>query len=213
MSTQIDLSIMKGIKLRHFFTSQPPLTQGISSCFFWSRNKTSASKIRHSTHRALFKTTNNPGMNVVFSRIQLKYKKLLEPRGKKPMTKPTPNWRYSVHQKDLPASQGMLNLVRVELKSEMRAGFKEMDARFSQIDARFSQVDARFNTLESEIKKVQSSVYKIEADVARIGILMEEQNSRNQIVLEGLTGLFQRQDRLEKRVDDVETLVRSIAGR
>ena len=112
--------------------------------------------------------------------------------------------------KDLPATQGMLQLVRTELKadirslsSEMKAGFSQIDSRFSQIDSRFSQVDSKFNLMDSKFERVI-------ADVARIGVLVEEQNANNRIVLEGLTGLWQRQERVEVRVDDVEKFVRSI---
>jgi hypothetical protein len=65
-------------------------------------------------------------------------------------------------------------------------------------------MDAKFET-------VLAAVHHVAAEVARVGVLVEEQNSRNQIVLEGLTGLAQRQDRVELRVTDVENLVRSIS--
>lgn len=42
-------------------------------------------------------------------------------------------------------------------------------------------------------------------------MLVEEQDSKNRIALEGHTGLAQRQDRLEVRVNNVEKLVKSIA--
>ncbi len=91
----------------------------------------------------------------------------------------------------------MLHLVRSELKSEMKSGFKKVDAQFKEVDARFDKMESKFEQVLSE--------------VARVGILVEEQNSKNRVVLEGLTGLFQRQERLEGRVDQVEDLVQSIA--
>jgi hypothetical protein len=123
---------------------------------------------------------------------------------KKSVTKPASEFRFPPQDKDLPATQGMLQLVRNELKSEMKAGFGQVDARFNQIDARFAQFESKFAQVDSRFEQILS-------EISRIGILVEEQNSRNRIVLEGLAGLWQRQDRIESRVDDVEKTVRSIA--
>ncbi len=43
---------------------------------------------------------------------------------------------------------------------------------------------------------MDSNFELLRSDVARIGILTEQQDSRNRIVLEGLTGLIQRQDHI-----------------
>ena len=133
--------------------------------------------------------------------------------------------------RDIPATQGMLQLVRTELKadirslsSEMKAGFSQIDSRFSQIDSRFSQIDSKFSQIDSNFSQLDSKFSQIDsrfnqvdskferviADVARIGVLVEEQNANNRIVLEGLTGLWQSQERVEVRIDDVEKFVRSI---
>ncbi|MGK5090116.1 hypothetical protein WDW86_21410 [Bdellovibrionota bacterium FG-2] len=124
-------------------------------------------------------------------------------------TDATPSFLSSA--KDLPATQGMLQLVRAELKadirslsSEMKAGFNQIDSKFSQVDSKFSQVDSRFNQVDSKLERVLS-------DVARIGVIVEEQNANNRVVLEGLTGFWQRQERVETRVDEWEKLLRSIA--
>ncbi|MGZ3688456.1 MAG: hypothetical protein ACXVBW_09160, partial [Bdellovibrionota bacterium] len=69
--------------------------------------------------------------------------------------------QYNAHTGDLPANQGMLQLVRTELKAEMKAGFSQVDARFNQVDAKFGQV--------------QSQLDKVLSDVARVGVLVEEQ--------------------------------------
>lgn len=98
----------------------------------------------------------------------------------------------SPRSKDLPATQGMLHLVRTELKEEMKAGFHKMDAKFEKVFSEFARVSA---------------------DVARIGLLVEEQNSRNQVVLEGLTGLYHRQDRVELRADEAYSLIQGVSAR
>ncbi len=115
---------------------------------------------------------------------------------KKTASKPEAQAQFPLQDKDLPATQGMLQLVRRELKAEMKAGFRQVDARFAQIDSRFAQMDSKLELISS--------------DIARIGVLVEEQNSKNRILLEALTGLWQRQDRVETRVDEVEKTVRPI---
>jgi chromosome segregation ATPase len=136
-----------------------------------------------------------------------------------------PKFKFTSRSKDLPASQGMLHLVRSELKADIRGLHSEMNSRFDQVDARFNQIDARFNQIDSRFKQMDSKFSQMDSKfnqmdskfeqvlsaVARVGTGVEEQNSRNRVVLEGLTGLWQRQDRLETRVDKVESTVRSIA--
>ena len=69
-----------------------------------------------------------------------------------------------------------------------------MDARFDSFNAR---MDARFERIEAKIEQLASSVH-------RIGVLVEEQNARNNIVLDGLTNLFDRQERHEERTSALE---------
>ncbi len=108
---------------------------------------------------------------------------------KKVSEKLEPKSPFVSSSRELPATQGMLQLVRSELKADIRGLSSEMKAGFNQMDSKFEQV---------------------RSDVARIGVLVEEQNSNNRIVLEGLTGLWQRQERIEIRAGEVEELVRSI---
>jgi chromosome segregation ATPase len=140
-------------------------------------------------------------------------------------------FRFVTGSKDLPATQGMLQLVRTELKSEMKAGFRgidakldEMNSKFSTMDAKFSDIGARFNGVEGRFNAIDAKFSRVDArfnhmdskfeqvlsEVSRIGLLVEEQNSKNQIVLEGLTSLWQRQERIENRTDAVEKFVRSL---
>ncbi len=127
------------------------------------------------------------------------------------------------------------------LRSEMNAGFKqvdahfnqidgrfkEMDARFNQIDARFNQIDARFDQVDARFKEVDARFDKVDvrlnqmdakidkvlAEVARLGTMMEEQRAENRVALEALSGLFQRQERLETRVEKAEKRIDSWPGR
>lgn len=87
-----------------------------------------------------------------------------------------------------PATRKMLSLVRDELRSEIRGLEQKMDSRFEHLESRFTQIESCFTQMD--------------ARGARMELLLEEQNANNRIVLEGLQALWQRQERLEKRVDD-----------
>ena len=125
------------------------------------------------------------------------------------------------NSKELPASQGMLQLVRRELKadigglrSEMKAGFDQMDSRFHEMDSKLSQTDSKFSLVDSRFNQMDSKFEQVLSEVARVGFLVEEQNSKNQVVLEGLVGLYHRQDRRnEARTEEVYSLVLDLAAR
>jgi predicted nuclease with TOPRIM domain len=141
------------------------------------------------------------------------------------------NWKYTPKTKDLPATQGILHLVRNELKeniSELKAEirgmngrfdqidgkfaqidgkFDQIDGRFAQIDGKFVQVDGRFDQLEAKMDEMK---HELKGEISRLAVLVEEQNVRNNIVLEGLSGLFHRQEKVENRIDNVEKNVGSL---
>jgi len=56
--------------------------------------------------------------------------------------------------------------------------------------------------LKADIHEIKSEIHGLKADVHKLCVLIEEQNARNIVVLDGLNGLFIRQERVEKRVDD-----------
>jgi chromosome segregation ATPase len=85
--------------------------------------------------------------------------------------------------------------------NKVNARFNEIDARFNEIDARFNEIDARFNEVDVRFERVEASIQNLISEVHRLAILIEEQNARNRIVLDGLTGLFARQERLEAKID------------
>lgn len=98
---------------------------------------------------------------------------------------------------DLPVTQLMLTTVHKQIKASINSLEKKQEARFNHVDARFNQVDARFNEMESTMQTMMS-------EMQRIAVLMEEQNSRNKFVLDGYASLYERQDRVEARVDAFE---------
>ena len=84
----------------------------------------------------------------------------------------------SARSEDQPATRKMLSLVRDELLQKMEAGFSHAMAESTQI---------------------RSELQEIKAANSRMELLLEEQNSNNRIVLEGLQALWQRQEKIEQR--------------
>ncbi len=82
---------------------------------------------------------------------------------------------------DVPVTQKMLYLVRDELKSDIRATNSNLESLEHKMDARFD---------------------KMTSEIHRLAILVEEQNAKNNIVLDGLSSLFHRQDRVENQVTE-----------
>ena len=130
----------------------------------------------------------------------------------KPKKPRYPRLRMPMKDSQLPATQGMIYLVHKELSHKLSSHserFDSIDAKFDGVDARFNGVDARFDSLEH---KMNSGFESLKAEITRLAVLIEGQDARNKVVLEGLTNLTQRQDRLEVRFQDVESTVRTIAG-
>jgi hypothetical protein len=111
---------------------------------------------------------------------------------------PNPFKIPSAKAADQPATRKMLYLVRGELKSEIRGVRTELKA---DILALRTELKADIRSLES---KMDHGFLEMRGDLQRMQILIEEQNSNNRIVLEGLQMLWQRQDRTDTRLDKLE---------
>ena len=87
--------------------------------------------------------------------------------------------RYPERAKDVLVTQAMLYAVRDELIE------------------RDKSIHGEIATLRAETT----------GGMHRLMLLMEEQNARNNVVLDGLTVLFSRQERIEGRVTDIEKVL------
>jgi len=98
---------------------------------------------------------------------------------------------------DLPVTQGMLTAVHKQIKASINSSEKKLESKINQV--------------ESKINQVESKVELVLSEMHRMAVLMEEQNSRNRYVLDGYDSLYQRQDRVELRLDthvqDIENLI------
>jgi predicted nuclease with TOPRIM domain len=87
---------------------------------------------------------------------------------------------------------------------EVDSRFDKMDARFDEMDSRFDKMNARFDEMDSRFTGMNSRFDGLISEVHRIALLVEEQNARNKIVMDGLNVLFDRQERVEKRLDRLD---------
>ena len=78
-----------------------------------------------------------------------------------------------IRKGDVPVTQKMLFGVRDELKADLASVRSELKGE-----------------IESNTLSLESLIYKLTSEVHRLGVLIEEQNARNTIVLDGLASLY-----------------------
>lgn len=91
---------------------------------------------------------------------------------------------------ELPVTQAMLFLVRDELKAGQRSLGRRIDSLEARIDSLEAKMDSKFEAMSGQLHQMT--------------LLIEEQNHRNTIVLDGLRSLFERQDRVETRLREID---------
>jgi chromosome segregation ATPase len=105
--------------------------------------------------------------------------------------------------------------VKAQLASEIngvKAEINGVKAEINGVKAEINGVKAEINGVKAQLDTMQAGLHEMKATVARICFLVEEQNARNRIVLDGLTAMIQRQDRQERRMDQVEETVLALAS-
>ena len=75
-----------------------------------------------------------------------------------------------------------------------------------------AELEAEIGELRAEIHEVKAEIHGMKAGIARIEVLVEEQNARNKIVLDGITVLLNWQNQVEDRITQVEDTVRRLAA-
>lgn len=114
--------------------------------------------------------------------------------------KKTP-YQYPESSKEVFVTQPMLFAVRDELKEEIRAVKFELKSDIAKLASRFETIDSRFEQIDARLFSLEASIAKLAAETHRFVCLVEEQNARNTAVIDGLTSLFNRQERVEKKLD------------
>ncbi len=140
---------------------------------------------------------------------------------------PNPFKIPSAKAADQPATRKMLYLVRGELRGDIKQVRAELSSTWDSLRSEIQSVrselkveiqgvrtelKAEIHALRTELKtdirsldtKMDRGFVEMRGDLQRMQILIEEQNSNNRIVLEGLQMLWQRQDRTDTRLDKLE---------
>jgi chromosome segregation ATPase len=88
----------------------------------------------------------------------------------------------------------------------------ELKTDIHEVKGEVHKVKGEVHEVKAEVHKVKAGMHAMQAQMARIELLVEEQNARNKIVLDGITALLSRQDQIEQRVTHVEATVRHLAS-
>jgi hypothetical protein len=100
------------------------------------------------------------------------------------------SYKIEVMRQDVVQLRSTVNAGRTELKSEISELRTEMQVSFHEL---------------------KSAYHGMQASLARMETLMEEQNARNKIVLEGLASSLSRHEQAEARITALEDGFRKLA--
>ena len=92
---------------------------------------------------------------------------------------------------DVPATQNMLFKVRDQLREEIHSVRHELKQDIVRLDGKIDSLE----------HKMLAGFHEIKSEIHRLGVIFEEQNARNAVVLDGYASLFERQERVEKKLD------------
>ena len=106
--------------------------------------------------------------------------------------------------KQIPVTVEMLYEVRDQLCDRMDGIAHDLKSEIHEVKSEVHGIKSEIHGIKSEIHGIKSEIHEVKSEVSglksemhRLALLMEEQNARNIYVLDGLTSLFHRQDRLE----------------
>ena len=124
---------------------------------------------------------------------------------------------------DIPATYGALQNVRAELKSDITSVKLELKSDIANVKSELkneiaevkselksdianvkSELNSLRNEMNSKLDKMDVKFEEIKSANHRMLTLLEEQNSRNRVALDGYAAVHEAQLRLEDRVDKVE---------
>ena len=104
--------------------------------------------------------------------------------------------------------RGEMQAIKVELQDEMRAIKvelrQEMQAIKVELQGEIRALRQEVRELQVQVGQIQTTLAQVQVDVARMLVLVEEQNARNKVVLDGLAASFARHERTEERLDALE---------
>ena len=108
---------------------------------------------------------------------------------------------------DVPVNSRMLDESRNELIHKIESAKLELKSDIHELDSKILSLDSKISNLDSKISSVDSKVESLTSIVHKLSLTIEEQNARNKVVLDGLTGLFSRQDRIEVKLEEMDQTI------
>ncbi len=109
--------------------------------------------------------------------------------------------KYPRSAGDVFATQKMLYSVRDEVIAHTEKKFQQTEVRFHELKSEIHGVKVVIHEVKAEVHGLKAQISQLDKSMHRIALQVEEQNNRNKIVLDGLSQLFERQERIEKKVD------------
>lgn len=140
------------------------------------------------------------------------------------MAKPTKALK-PLNEATLPVSKRHLQLVQKKIEGDLttmrlenREGFRKIDARFAQIDARFTKsderiaqidtrfaaIDERFAQIDARFASIDTQLASLDAKITRMLVIIEEQNDRNRVAMDGFMTVYEKLIEHEKRFQKIE---------
>ena len=113
---------------------------------------------------------------------------------------------------DVPVTNTMLGKVRTEVLQRIDQAREEARADNQRLDAKIDAGKADVQGVKAEIHDLKEAFHGMQAQLTRMEVLIEAQDARNKIVLDGITALLSRQNQVEDRVRQVEDTVRDLAA-
>lgn len=104
----------------------------------------------------------------------------------------------------MPATQGMLMYVRDELVERIATTEERVTQQLIDVKTGLQRAEENIKLSESAVRsEIREKTSEIRGDFFRVMALTEEQRAQNNIVVEATHGVIQRQERLERRQDEI----------
>jgi len=142
------------------------------------------------------------------------------------MKKRTKSHLKPVRSSHVPATSGMLHRMEGRLSEKMNAGFERADGKIAGLRSDFqsmksdihaiktdlqttkadmhsamlsikSDMHSAVHVLKSDVQSIKGDAHDIKSELHRVALLVEEQNAKNNFVLDGYAQLYERMARIE----------------
>ena len=114
-----------------------------------------------------------------------------------------------LHRIDEAREEGRADTNR--LAAEMNRLDGKVDAVKAELKAELHEVKAELHEVKAELHEVKATVARTDAKMDRMLVLLEAQEARNKVVLDGYASVSSRLDQVEQRLTRVEDTIHHLA--